>query len=87
MEQQERVDEKSTLGAHLCQLRPGSACICCGAPLRWTEGDRMSHSTEWTRPRPEGTRILECPKCGCEIDGVSTEKAATKTHQAFNRAA
>ncbi len=87
MEQQKRVDEKLTLGAYVCKLRPGSACICCGAPLRWTNNDEMSRSTEWTRSRPEGARVLRCPDCGCEIGGISTEKAAAKTDQALNRAA
>jgi DNA-directed RNA polymerase subunit RPC12/RpoP len=87
MEQQKSVDEKLTLGAYVCELGPGSACICCGAPLRWTDDNEMSRSTEWTRSRPRETRLLRCPDCGCEVGGILTEKVAAKTDQALNRAA
>ncbi len=87
MERHKGVVEAPSLGTYLCGLRPGCACVCCGAPLRWIDNDKISRPTEWTRARSEEGRILACPDCGCEIRGVSTERAAAKAGSTLTRAA
>jgi DNA-directed RNA polymerase subunit RPC12/RpoP len=86
MEQHKRVEEVPTLGTFIRELRPGSACICCGAPLEWTIADDSSRSGEWSPSDPE-TRGLTCPYCGCEVDDGSAYKTASTTGRVLNRAA
>lgn len=86
MEQHKRVEKVPTLGSYMRELRPGSACICCGAPLQWTIGDDSPRSREWSPSDPKA-HGLTCPECGCEVDDASADKTASSAGRVLNRAA
>jgi hypothetical protein len=86
MEQHRRVEEVPTLGTFIRELRPGSACICCGTPLQWTVSDDSSQSREWSPSDPK-IRGLTCPDCGCEVDAASADQTASTTDRVLNQAA
>ena len=62
-----------TLGEWLVTLRPGDACVCCGAELQ--RGVRPAASRTGRPQRmqapfgsgPGDADGLVCPSCGCEL--------------------
>jgi hypothetical protein len=62
-----------TLSEWLINLRPGDACICCGAELQSAvrpEAVRTGRLQRVQGPfggRPGDADGLVCPSCGCEL--------------------
>ena len=81
------VVEAPTLGAYVCDLHPGSVCLCCGAALQSMESGGASCTRGLSRPCPEESRILTCPVCGCEIAVFSGDPPSAKAGQELIRAA
>ncbi len=68
------IDQPSvkTLGEWLSSLRPGDACVCCGAEMRsadprQTAGVGRLRGVPSTGRSQEEPSELVCPKCGCEV--------------------
>ena len=82
-----RVVEAPTLGAYVCDLHPGSVCVCCGAALQSMKSGGASCTMGLSPPYPEESRILTCPVCGCEIAVFSCDQPSAKAGQDLIRAA
>jgi len=87
MEGRSGVVEAPTLGAYVCDLHPGSACVCCGAAFQWMENGGASRAMDLSRSHPGESGTLRCPVCGCEIGGFSADQPSAKAGQALIRAA
>ena len=80
----ESRSEKSgkTLGQWLWSLRPGDACVCCGAELRSSEPVEQVRPGWLHRMSPAGRSPgapgeLVCPECGCEVTVEAAPNAST----------
>jgi hypothetical protein len=87
METVRGVGEAPTLGTYVSDLRPGSACVCCGTALHRIEGRGTARATTQGRLSLEESGSLACPNCGCEIVGLSADQAADEAGHTLTRAA
>ncbi len=87
MEAERGTGQIRTLGAVLRDLRPGSACVCCGAAVQTTDRSRGVGTGGWGWLSPEGGGSLTCPVCGCEVTEVSEDQMAEAPGHTLTRAA
>ncbi|OFV79771.1 MAG: hypothetical protein A2W26_00190 [Acidobacteria bacterium RBG_16_64_8] len=66
-----------TLGAFVVRLRPGSACVCCGAELRAKKGQETAGGPGVQGAAgSEGAAVAACPRCGSEVAEVTGDEEA-----------
>jgi hypothetical protein len=87
MEAERGAGQIRTLGAALRDLRPGSACVCCGATVQTTDRRRAAGTEGRGGLSSEGGGGLSCPVCGCEVTELSEDQAAEAPGQTLTRAA
>lgn len=80
-----------TLGEWLSSLRPGDACVCCGAEMRSADSREAAmvgrlHGVPSPGRSPEEPRELVCSKCGCEVTAEAAP-AFSVSGRALNAAA
>ena len=64
-----------SLGAFVVRLRPGCACVCCGAALREAEETGIAGASAVRGTSGSGMpAIATCPRCGCEVAEAAADE-------------
>ena len=67
----------ASLGVFVLRLRPGSACVCCGAELLATGGQGTAGCSRVKGATgSEPAAIAICPRCGSEVAEVAVDEEA-----------